>query len=194
MTKKNFATTQIFHKSQGEKIMETIGKKLAKIRGRLTQKEFAELFGISRATYANYEQERFRPDAKFLEDIGEKFDINLNWLILGKGQMHINDKKPFKNFASFSLKPPVELHGSSDNTENDGFQSKLHIEDLIAVMLIEEAIKETGYQPSEQNRLKIINHLKRRVTGNLISRTVDALEIVKEMEEEGEIELKEAEY
>lgn len=67
-----------------------IGKRLASIRGAdYNQESFAKLFGISRATYANYEQERYNPDANFLAQVSKKFNIDVNWLLFGTGKMYI---------------------------------------------------------------------------------------------------------
>lgn len=69
--------------------MDSIGKRLAVVRGEIPQAEFAKLFGVSRSTYANYEQGRNFPDANFLDRLNQKFGINLNWLVSGIGGMHV---------------------------------------------------------------------------------------------------------
>lgn len=72
----------------------SLGARLRDVRKFLgfTQKEFAETIGISYMSYWNYENGKRIPDALILKEIKEVTDIDLNWLITGKGYMMILDE------------------------------------------------------------------------------------------------------
>jgi len=70
------------------KKMSSLGQRLSQIRKKRSQQQFADCFQISRSTYANYEQGKFLPDAKFLNMLHQKFGVNLNWLMTGEGEMY----------------------------------------------------------------------------------------------------------
>lgn len=63
----------------------SLGKRLAQIRGELTQKEFAGMFGIAKDTLARYERDEYSPTSKFIEALSIQLGINPAWLILGTG-------------------------------------------------------------------------------------------------------------
>jgi len=66
----------------------SVHDRLATVRKetKLTQTEFAERVGVSRRAYVNYERgEREIPSA-FVIKLYNKFSINPNWILLGKGQ------------------------------------------------------------------------------------------------------------
>jgi transcriptional regulator with XRE-family HTH domain len=67
----------------------TIGQRLKDFRkkSRLTQVEFAKALHCSQATIADYEKDRMYPSATILNYIVRTYDINLNWLFTGKGEM-----------------------------------------------------------------------------------------------------------
>ena len=75
------------------KIM-TIGKRLKEIRKELkiTSKELADELGIPVRTIGSYERNEAQPGPKFFNNIHEKYNININWFLTGKGNMFVSEK------------------------------------------------------------------------------------------------------
>lgn len=65
----------------------TLGDRLRIVRGSITQAEFARRFAVSNRTLGLYERNVTAPDAKFLGKIASDLDVDLNWLVLGRGEM-----------------------------------------------------------------------------------------------------------
>jgi len=63
------------------------GERLKKIRGKITQQDFAKKLGISLNSYASYERGATYPNYLFIKNICIFFQINPNWLIFGEGGM-----------------------------------------------------------------------------------------------------------
>lgn len=56
-------------------------------------KAFAEFVDTPLRTLHNYLSGEREPSSEFLSKIAEKFNINLNWLLLNKGEIYMNDGK-----------------------------------------------------------------------------------------------------
>lgn len=56
-------------------------------------KAFAESVDTPLRTLHNYLSGEREPSSEFLSKIAEKFNINLNWLLLNKGEIYMNDGK-----------------------------------------------------------------------------------------------------
>ncbi|ATW44088.1 Helix-turn-helix domain [Mannheimia haemolytica] len=56
-------------------------------------KAFAELVDIPLRTLHNYLSGEREPSSEFLSKIADKFNINLNWLLLSKGKMYLEENK-----------------------------------------------------------------------------------------------------
>ena len=69
--------------------MDTLGKRLREIRTHknLTQLDFGKLLGVTKQAVANVESSHSNPSIAFLSKLIEIFDVNVNWLITGKGNM-----------------------------------------------------------------------------------------------------------
>ena len=59
----------------------------------LTQKEFSESIGFERHTQASMESYRQNPSPFYLQQLALKFRINMNWVIIGHGEMKMSDSK-----------------------------------------------------------------------------------------------------
>jgi len=72
-----------------------IGKRLQNVRKKLqlSQEDISTQIGISYRAYSSYEREDRKPSIDFLELLVTKFNINLNFLIAGVGEMFIK-KEP----------------------------------------------------------------------------------------------------
>lgn len=75
--------------------MAEYGEKLKQIRQKLllTQDEFAGALEMKSRAYAAYERNENKPPLFMLEMLCNDYDVNLNWLISGKGDM-FNRKQP----------------------------------------------------------------------------------------------------
>lgn len=56
----------------------------------LTQDKFAEALGVSKPTYVRYEAAGMMPKIAFLRTLYNKFNVDLNWLIRGEGEMFVD--------------------------------------------------------------------------------------------------------
>ena len=56
-------------------------ERFCKLRGTMTQEQFADFLGLSRPTVALYESGQRIPDALILKRIAEKCDVSADWLI-----------------------------------------------------------------------------------------------------------------
>lgn len=70
-----------------------INTRLAELirRAGVLKKDFAESIDISTGNLSDWLRGRTEPSAKMLSRIHEKFKVNLNWLIAGKGEIFLND-------------------------------------------------------------------------------------------------------
>jgi len=77
---------------------KTFGKRLRAIRRKLflDQKQFSIKMGISSPYMSAFENDRHFPKMKFLLKLNTLFDVNLNYLILGIGDMFIQETEFLK--------------------------------------------------------------------------------------------------
>ncbi len=68
-----------------------IGDRLKKFRNylKLTQRSVAETLNCNQATIADYEKGRILPSIKVLYNITENYNLDINWLLTGKGEMFL---------------------------------------------------------------------------------------------------------
>lgn len=55
------------------------------------QSEMATAFNISKQTISDYERGRTFPKTDILEKLATEYNVNLNWLIAGQGNMLLSD-------------------------------------------------------------------------------------------------------
>ena len=69
--------------------METTGQRFKQIRNelRMSQEAFGESIGLSKAGISAVEKDRTFVSAKILSKLFVDYNINLNWLIVGQGNM-----------------------------------------------------------------------------------------------------------
>lgn len=61
-----------------------IGTRIRLLRGRESRPSFAERFGVSVATLARYESGETAPNALFIMELCDKYDVGTDWLLYGK--------------------------------------------------------------------------------------------------------------
>lgn len=81
--------------------LDTVGKRIKHIRGRITQDEFAEKVGVHRSSIARYEKGLGKPNTDFLDALYNHYNINPLWLVSGKGPISepVPDKEVCKGIA-----------------------------------------------------------------------------------------------
>ena len=62
---------------------DTLGQRIAMIRGQMTQGDFAKKVGIGRATLIRYERGDNEPSASFLQKLIKDFGVDPQWLLMG---------------------------------------------------------------------------------------------------------------
>lgn len=72
--------------------MSSLQERLKLVRGTLTQAEFAAQMGVPTNTIGRYERGEFKPDSSFLQKLGSKFGVSLDWLVFGLGEKSLSDK------------------------------------------------------------------------------------------------------
>jgi transcriptional regulator with XRE-family HTH domain len=60
-----------------------LGKRVAEIRGKLKQKEFAEIIGVSRSYVGNIEQGITMPSLEVLMKICHQYHVSLDYIVYG---------------------------------------------------------------------------------------------------------------
>ena len=78
-----------------EKNEKSVGERLKLIRQKLmlSQQDLANILNVNQKTISHWEQARNEPSIKALRTLCSKFNINLNWLLTGEGEMFKEDKK-----------------------------------------------------------------------------------------------------
>ncbi len=72
---------------------KTFGQRLKEIRIELnlTQKQIAKTMGVDERIYRNYEKDIRYPRSDYLIPLIEAYNININWLLTGKGKKYLTD-------------------------------------------------------------------------------------------------------
>ena len=71
----------------------------------IQQGEFAEKLNVVQQQLSKYERGENKPSAEFLTVLNEKVNVNINWLLTGKGEMFINDNYTNNDNKSVEIKP-----------------------------------------------------------------------------------------
>ena len=66
----------------------SIGERLKKLRGQLSQEEFGNLVGASKAAVGAYERNAQIPGSAFIISTCDRFSIEHKWLLTGQGPMY----------------------------------------------------------------------------------------------------------
>ena len=96
-----------------------IGENLKSIRIKsgLSQAAFATQFDMTQTTYSQYETEKRSVPDDFKQQLAERYNINLHWLITGQGAMYTNQasetnlvkKEEDNKYIDIALKDSVEV-------------------------------------------------------------------------------------
>lgn len=95
---------------------ETIGTRFKKLREHLelSQEKFSRQFNITQQTYSLIEKGKRLPNIKTVMILSDNFNVNLNWLISGKGNMF---REAIENIEQYR-KASAELRKISDKLDD----------------------------------------------------------------------------
>lgn len=103
-----------------------IGKRVKELKRslKITSRELAEAIDIPVRTIGSYERNEALPGPKFLNALFEKYHVNINWLITGKGEMFTSSKTEVDLTYLSQLKDrlnlsPAELEGLIEILNSD---------------------------------------------------------------------------
>ena len=90
-----------------EEIKKELSQRIRKIRkaNNLNQEAFASKTDVSKDHVSKVENGRLYPNFDLLQNLRNKFDVNLNWLIAGAGKM---------NFKTYETQQNVRTVGEDD--------------------------------------------------------------------------------
>jgi transcriptional regulator with XRE-family HTH domain len=71
---------------------ERFARRLARIRGDRSQRQFAHELGVFQQNVNRYENGTM-PHTNFLMTLAEEEGISLDWLLLGRGDMHYRGRR-----------------------------------------------------------------------------------------------------
>lgn len=73
---------------------DTLGQRIAIIRGQMTQGDFAKRVGVGRNTLIRYERGENEPSASFLQKLIKDFGVDPQWLLMGgEPPMDLNSRE-----------------------------------------------------------------------------------------------------
>ena len=75
-----------------EKLRNMFPRRLARVRGERSQRQFAHQLGVFQQNVNRYENGTM-PHANFLLTLAMKENVSLDWLLLGRGRMHYGSNK-----------------------------------------------------------------------------------------------------
>ena len=96
----------------------TIGKRLREFRTikRLTASEVAKKLDIPTRTVGSYERGEVLPGTKFYDLMIQKYDINVNWLISGIGNMFLSETIMQNDDSISKLQKEINLSNDDMNS------------------------------------------------------------------------------
>lgn len=72
-------------------INANIGERIRYIRGQRSRAEFGKEIGASRNTIAHWENDMVLPMCGALVQMNEKLNVDINWLLTGKGEPYLRE-------------------------------------------------------------------------------------------------------
>ena len=105
--------------------MSHVGKRLKEIRSTLdsSQTHMAKTLGIAQSTLSQIESEHSQPSFDVLNRLAARYAVNLNWLVLGTGDMFIESTTPSYSPGRM-LNIPMVHHEAKASYANSRIQDK----------------------------------------------------------------------
>lgn len=87
-----------------------ISKRFKEIRElkKLSQVEFADLLSVLPTTISKYERGEIKPSTDFLANLCRVFNININWLLTGQGEMFLNQNCVCEKSPTYNTDPEID--------------------------------------------------------------------------------------
>jgi transcriptional regulator with XRE-family HTH domain len=131
---------------KGIKTMEKRLKEMRKKLGFKSREKFAEALEMPFSTLRSYEQGKVENISYFfLKKINEQYNVSLDWLLTGEGEMLLNEQKSESVNKNFSGNQIVTGGNNITNTINNGtdatvnapkaVQKSADIEEMCAMMV-----------------------------------------------------------
>lgn len=135
------------------KDVKSLPERIKFLRGSMTQKEFAQILGIGKSLISDYEVGRTKPTSEILAKMCELKNVNLNWLLSGKGQPYITDYLDNTGAETFMAMEPdsyyeIEKELNTLREENRELHSKVK-------KISETLLREIGEIHDVSNRKKL---------------------------------------
>lgn len=65
---------------------ESVGARMRRLRGDLSQDEFASRLGVHKETVGKYERDKMLPGSDVLTRLRQDWRVDINWLLTGEGE------------------------------------------------------------------------------------------------------------
>ena len=88
--------------------MDTLPERLKAIRGSLSQAAFARHLNMPQTTWSNYENAKSKPDYALIDELCSLFNLNLEWLLFGRGPMHQGEEAAPQEPVSVPVVAPAQ--------------------------------------------------------------------------------------
>jgi transcriptional regulator with XRE-family HTH domain len=76
-----------------------VGSRFRLIRGSMKQIDFAKLINVNRSYVAQIETNGNKPSIDYLTKVAQKFNVSIDWLLLGKENVNNQDKDVLQSIA-----------------------------------------------------------------------------------------------
>lgn len=122
----------------------TIGKRLKEFRAlkHLTILEMSKELNIPVRTAGSYERGEVLPSSKFYSLMIERYNLNINWLISGRGTMFINQDIKKDNDSILQLQEKIKLSNDDMNKLIEMLKSDASRSIILKIIEIKKGNKE----------------------------------------------------
>ncbi|WP_461664664.1 XRE family transcriptional regulator [Humidesulfovibrio sp.] len=117
----------------------SIGSRIKLVRGTMSQDDFADAVGVSKAAIGGYERDKQMPGSAVIVSICEKFDIEPGWLLMGKDPMRAPHNSKRKDIE-LDLSAIDNLGDALESFENCRRPRPLCDVDMVYIPLVEARI------------------------------------------------------
>lgn len=95
-----------------KELKSIVGERIKLLRKALdcNQKEMCELLDLSQSNLAKIENGMLFPGFELMNKLHEKFNLNIDWLITGTGEMFLNNSKTLFNIRKIYPGLPDDIH------------------------------------------------------------------------------------
>ena len=108
--------------------MSTLGERIKILRGKTSQKQFAQSLGIPATTLANYENNKSELNFAMIRLFTTRFGVETNWLIFGTGPMKSEESECSFPSSSCEELPPAEDTQKANFFNHDKLERELELE------------------------------------------------------------------